>query len=113
MNDSIMRRQKEFQILAGIDLGKDKEILSENFIFKTIEELVELRKEIPSGFNKFEKVPKVFTRTGVLGELSDVMLFICNFMLVWDISKAELIKAMLNKQNQNFDKLLEKKGEDK
>jgi NTP pyrophosphatase (non-canonical NTP hydrolase) len=109
----IMReRQINFQRLAGVKIDsdelEDKLELSEVYILKIIEEAVELRKTLPSHFNKFENNPAQIDRGRMVHELVDMLMFTINYCLVWDITAEELLKAIPMIQVTNFNRLATK-----
>lgn len=110
---TLIDKQREFQKAVGfpIDsiLESDRNNLSEIFIFKAIEECVELRKEFPSSMNPFAKTQKVADMEGVLGEYSDVLLFLINFASVWNFTSDQILDGLEKVQHNNFLKLKEKK----
>lgn len=112
MND-IIEKQKQFQKLVGFPIDslqeKDRNELSEIYLFKMIEEIIELRKEIPSVMNPWSKTNGNAEKTKVLDELSDVILFLLNFCITWRLSKDEILEALHKVQNNNFIKVKEKK----
>lgn len=109
----IIENQKEFQRLVGfpIDsiLEKERNELSEKFIFKLIEEAVELRKEFPSVVNPWSKSQKNADLTRVKEELSDVILFLVNIINVWKFTETELVETLLKVQTNNFRGVKQKK----
>lgn len=109
MLDEILKRQREFQKLCGINidtiLASEINSLSENFIFKAIEEMVELRKTFPSELNKWSKSRPLENRRETLDELSDSLLFLANFMLAKKISVPEMLESIQRVQRNNFIKL--------
>lgn len=109
--DEIFQRQREFQETTnvGIDDSSKKDFLSEVFLFKAIEEIIELRKEFPSGLNKNSKTMKEADDNRIYEELSDVLLFLVNFMIVRGLDVNTLYDKIGEVQNNNFDKLHEKK----
>lgn len=100
----ILEKQKEFQHLVGtpIDDAEQMNFLSEVFLFKAIEEIIELRKEFPSGLNKRSKSYKQADEQRIYEELSDVVLFIMNFMIVRGLSLEKLHAIMIDVQANNF-----------
>ena len=106
-----MQNQRAFQKLCGVpidDLERADE-LAETFLYKAIEECIELRKTNPSGLMRYSKTqPGEINRDDMLGELSDVVLFLINFMIVRKITFEELMNNMLKIQENNFKVLLPK-----
>jgi NTP pyrophosphatase (non-canonical NTP hydrolase) len=113
MIDNILQGQKDFQKMVGfpIDsiLDHDRNELSEKYIFKLIEEAIELRKEFPSVINPWSKSQKVADLSRVKEELSDIILFIINFMNVWNFTPEEIGEQLIKTQKQNFQLVKEKK----
>jgi len=109
----IIKRQLEFQRLVDfpIDsiLEKDRNELSEKYIFKLIEEAIELRKEFPSVMNPWSKTQKNIDLNRIQEELSDVLLFYINILLTWKIPIENLIEIADKVQQNNFTKIKEKK----
>lgn len=114
MIDTI-EKQKEFQRFVGFpidsNLESDRNELSEIYLFKMIEEVVELRKEIPSTMNRWSKSQKIVSKDRVLEELSDVIFFLMNFCITWKLSASEILDTMKKVQSDNFQKVKEKKME--
>lgn len=113
MLDKIIERQKEFQRFLGFpidsNLGHDRNELSEKYIFKLIEEAIELRKEFPSVVNPWSKKQKEVEIPRVKEEMSDVFLFFVNIMATWKISPEELFETIIQVQNNNLLKVKERK----
>lgn len=112
--NKIIDRQRAFQALAEVKIdtlvAKDINGISEMYLFKAIEEIVELRKTFPSELNKWSKSqPAEQNRTELLGELSDVLLFIINFCIVRKITPEMLVEAIGKVQDNNFYRLKSKK----
>lgn len=109
----ILDLQREFQLLCEVDIDTcdaDKvNELSETFLFKAIEEIIELRKTFPSVLNKWAKTQPTENKAETLDELSDVLLFLVNMCLVRKISPEEVLMALKTKQQINFQKVKEKK----
>lgn len=109
----IIERQREFERLVGfaIDspLASVRDTLSEIFLFKAIEEIVELRKEMPSTMNAWSKKNHEANKERVLEELSDVLFFLMNFCLSWKLTPEEVLETMKKVQANNFQKVKEKK----
>lgn len=108
-----MRDQVEFQEMVGFPsdsiLESVRNELSEKFIFKLIEEAVELRKEFPSVVNPWSKSQKTADLTRVKEELSDVILFLVNIINVWKFTPEELAETIQSVQRNNFRRVKEKK----
>lgn len=114
---NIVKKQEEFQETAGIDLNTGlagKLSLSESYLMKTIEEIVELRKTFPSGFNRWEKnpapldIPSMEQR--MREELADVHLFLVNFMLVWGLRITDILYTIEQVQDRNMILLKERQS---
>lgn len=109
----LIENQKVFQSLVGFPIGSIKESdrneMAESYIFKSIEELIELRKEFPSMLNPWSKEQKTADFSRIKEELSDVLLFLTNFMIVWKITPEEILSQMIETQKQNFTRLKGKK----
>jgi hypothetical protein len=107
MLNSIIENQKVFQRRVGvpIDDKAQENFLAEMFLFKAIEEIIELRKEFPSGFNPKSKTMNYSSDSRLYEELSDVVLFLVNFMLVKNLSIQKLSQTVCKVQENNFKKL--------
>jgi uracil-DNA glycosylase family 4 len=110
---TIMRLQAEFQTAVDINIDSKVETernkMAETFLFKAIEECVELRKTFPSALNPWAKSqPEKVVREDMLGELSDTLLFLINFMLVFRLQPEEILETMRWKQHINFTKVKER-----
>jgi NTP pyrophosphatase (non-canonical NTP hydrolase) len=110
---TISSKQKEFQRQVGFPvdsvLASDRNEMSEKYLFKAIEEIVELRKEFPSVMNPWAKTQKDENLDDIKSELSDVFLFLINFMNAWGISEDELHDAIETKQTINYNSIKRKK----
>lgn len=115
INNQVIEKQKEFQRILGwpIDsiLENDRNELSERYIFKLIEEAVELRREFPSVINPWSKHQKAADLTRVKEELTDVILFLVNILAVWRFSPDEMSEMIEKVQDNNFKKIKERKME--
>lgn len=115
MINFIIEKQKEFQRLVGwpIDsnLESDRNEMSERYIFKLIEEAVELRREFPSAINPWSKHQKVANLDRVKEEFSDVVLFLINILIVWKFTPDEILEVITKTQDNNFKKIKERKME--
>lgn len=114
MKNEILDKQREFQRLCEVNIDtivdRDINALSEMYLFKAIEEIIELRKTFPSELNRWSKSqPTVDDRERILAELADVHLFLSNFCLVRKISPDELNAAIRKVQENNFSRLKMKK----
>ena len=111
--ENLIQKQIEFEKFVSfpIDsiLESDRNKLSEIFIFKLIEELIELRKEAPSVMNPWSKSNKPANLLRIREELSDVSLFFLNLLITWRISPLDLLSQTEITQQNNFDKVKEKK----
>jgi len=109
----ILERQKSFQAFVGFPVETvvehERNELSEKYLFKAIEEIIELRKEFPSAVNPWSKVQKNADKSRILEEFSDVILFLSNFMNVWKISPEELLTVIEQVQFENFKQVKAKK----
>lgn len=114
--EDVFRDQKEFQRLMQLPIDSEdpetKNRLAEIYLFKLIEEVVELRKTQPSGLVIHKKTPKI-DRSEMLAETADVAMFLIDFMIVREITVFELMMKIKEKQSVNFAKrqsqLLEEK----
>lgn len=108
--NQIIEKQKRFQKLCGKQIETEdnftKSFLSEMYLFKAIEEVVELRKTFPSALNESAKIQPEIDRTELLKEFSDVLLFLMNFAILWKISDEELLNTIEFVQTNNFSKKL-------
>jgi NTP pyrophosphatase (non-canonical NTP hydrolase) len=104
---SIIQAQKDFQKAVGTPMEDPNQLnfLSEVFLFKAIEEIIELRKEFPSGLNKRSKTMKEVDEQRLYEELSDVVLFLLNFMIVRGMSVEKLLAVIKEVQINNLAKL--------
>jgi len=107
----IRERQKDFQRLVGLWdpdnpqlTDADRFRLSEAYLVKAAEEIFEVMRTMPSYLNQAQKNRPVFSRKRTLEEFSDVILFLVNFALVWDIRLSELVDIIEAVQDNNFDK---------
>ena len=111
--EKIIQRQKEFQRFIGFpidsNLEKDRNELSEKYLFKMIEEAIELRKEFPSIMNPWSKKQKEADMTRILEEMSDVFLFFVNLLVTWRVTAWELFEVVKKVQDNNLQKVKEKK----
>lgn len=109
----IVEGQKAFQALCDVNidtiLASEINTLSENYLFKAIEEIIELRKTFPSAMNQWAKNQGDENREEIMGELSDVTLFMLNFCLVRKITLEDLLESLGKVQEVNFIKLKQKK----
>ncbi len=102
----IIDRQRDFQELCGVNISTndnhEKNLIAEVFLFKLIEEVVELRKTQPSALNSAAKTQPQINRQEMLNELADVCLFLINFTIIRDITTIELLNAIKSVQDNNF-----------
>ena len=109
----IVSGQREFQKMVDFPVDticeKERNEISEKYIFKMIEEAVELRKEFPSVVNPWSKSQKEADLTRVKEELSDVLLFLINFINVWKFTPEEILETLERVQATNFEKVKSKK----
>jgi uracil-DNA glycosylase family 4 len=109
----ILETQREFQKLAEVNIdtivASEINALSEMYLFKAIEEIIELRKTFPSELNKWSKTQGDENLRDILSELSDVALFLMNFILARKISLDQLLEFLPVVQEHNFMKLKRKK----
>jgi uracil-DNA glycosylase family 4 len=111
--EKILERQLKFQKMVNLPVDSHELEtqckLSEIYIFKMIEEAVELRKEFPSMLNAWSKVQKTPDISRIKEEMCDVFLFFVNIMLTWKVSLDDLIEVLNSVQKNNFIKVKEKK----
>lgn len=109
----LFNSQAEFQRLAGVkiqtNLNSERIRLAEIFLFKAIEEIIELRRTFPSQLNKWSKSQPVVDMTQTKNELCDSILFLTNFALAMDISPEEIATQLQLVQENNFKILKSKK----
>ena len=107
----ITELQKKFQKLCGKHIETEdnftKSLLSEMYLFKAIEEIVELRKTFPSALNDSAKIQPKIDRNELLKEFCDVALFLLNFSILWKISLNEFIESLKLVQSNNFKKKID------
>lgn len=112
LND-IIKGQEAFQELCEVNIktivAKDINEHSERYLFKAIEEIIELRKTFPSELNQWAKNQGSENKQEIKEELADTMMFLINFCLVRRISPQELLETMALVQEVNFNKLKQKK----
>lgn len=111
--DKIRETQMEFQRATGFPVdtivAKERNEIAEKYLFKMIEEVIELRKEFPSVMNPWSKTQKDEDVTRIKEELSDVWLFLINFMNIWKFSNKEVFDMIQKIQDANFAHLKNKK----
>lgn len=111
--EQIIERQKEFQRFVGFpidsNLEEDRNELSEKYVFKLIEEAIELRKEFPSVMNPWSKKQKEADFTRIKEEMSDIFLFFMNLLITWKFSFEEIVEMVEKVQDNNVMKVKEKK----
>ena len=114
--EKILERQKVFQRLLGLPidtvLEDERNEMAESFVFKLIEEAIEVRKEFPSRMNKWSKKQKRANIPRIKDEMSDVYLFLMNLLAVWKIDVEDFMDNVESVQSANFvhirSRLLEK-----
>ena len=103
--------QIEFEKTIGVPINtileKERNEMSEMFLFKLIEEAVETRREFPSVMNKWAKTQKSADPARISEELSDVFLFFFNLLIVWRIDWADFLEQVKKTQFENFTKMKE------
>lgn len=108
----IIEAQGEFQKLCGIDFDnigdKERYAVAEVYVFKAIEELIELRKTFPSTMNSYAKNQILAGRKETVSELVDTFFFLINFSLAMGIDTTTLVNTMNEVQTNNFAKLRSK-----
>ena len=111
--ERIIEKQKEFQRFVGFpidsNLENDRNELSEKYVFKLIEEAIELRKEFPSVMNPWSKKQKEADFSRIKEEMSDIFLFFINLLITWKFSFEEIVDMIEKVQENNFMKIKEKK----
>jgi uracil-DNA glycosylase family 4 len=109
----LIKLQEDFQLAVGFpidsQLESERNRLSEIFLFKAIEEIIELRKEFPSAMNPWAKTQKFADTSLVLKEYCDVLLFLINFANLWKFSPEQILESLKSVQHANFQKIKEKK----
>lgn len=110
----IFETQKEFQKLVGFpidsNLEKDRNEISEKYLFKLIEEVVEARKEFPSVMNPWSKTQARSVNFEKLHkEFSDIFLFLINVLITWKLDFPEFLKITEKVQLCNIENLKKKK----
>lgn len=109
----IQEGQKEFQRMVDYPIdsitAKDRNEMAEKYLFKMIEEVVELRKEFPSVMNPWSKSQKNEDTTRIKEELSDIFLFLINFVNIWRFTEEELLEVLSGVQERNFIHVKKKK----
>lgn len=111
--EQLIDKQKEFQRGLGWPIDSvsesDRNELSERYIFKMIEEAVELRREFPSVMNPWTKHQKSASLARVKEEYCDVLMFLINFAIVWKFTPEEIMEQLSATQKNNFKKIKERK----
>lgn len=109
----ILDKQHDFQKLVGVPIDtiveSERNRISEMFIYKAMEELVEARREFPSILNEWSKSNKPANAQRVKEEFSDVFLFLSNLLLAWHISWDEFLEQVETTQANNYDRIKIKK----
>lgn len=107
--ETIIGKQIEFQKLVGFPIETNVESvrneLAEKYLFKMIEETVELRREFPSVMNPWSKHQKIADIKRIKEEFSDVILFLMNFMITFKLSPEEMLQELESTQENNFTKI--------
>lgn len=111
--NEVIQKQKNFQVLVDFPFECLREVerneASEKYLFKAIEEIIELRKEFPSAINPWSKIQKFADMSRVKEEFCDVLLFLINFMNVWKFTPEELFETLISVQQNNFNSIKQKK----
>ena len=111
--DRLFERQREFQRFVDFPIDSvresDRNELSEKYIFKLIEEAVELRKEFPSVANPWSKKQKAADIDRIKEEFCDVVMFAINIALTWKLTPDEIFDALCKVQDNNFRNVKQKK----
>lgn len=109
----LIDRQREFQRAVGFPIDSiteaDRNEMSEKYVFKLIEEAVELRKEFPSVVNPWSKKQKPADIQRVKEEFADVLMFALNIAIVWRFTPEEILQILVDVQNNNFMNIKKKK----
>ena len=109
---TLLQNQIEFQKLVGLPIDtvveSERDRLAEIYIFKMIEESVELRREFPSTMNAWSKTNKPANMDRIKEEFSDVMFFLINFMLTFKLTPEEMLEQLELVQSNNFKKIKSK-----
>lgn len=109
----LTKRQYEFQLLAGVDIDtqvlSDRYRIAEIFLYKAIEEIIELRRTFPSQLNKWSKNQPEADTVRIMQEFADVMFYLSNFELVMQLDPSQAALIALEVQENNFRKLKAKK----
>ena len=111
--EQLRSRQTEFQKFVGFpvesSLEKDRNDMSEKYVFKLIEEAIEFRKEFPSSINPWSKHQKFADETRLKEEFSDILLFAINIANLWKFSTEDMLEVLKQTQINNFLKVKVKK----
>lgn len=111
--ERLQEKQKQFQKFVGAEIDSNIEEerlkLIEIYIYKLIEEGIELRKEFPSMLNIWSKQQKYYEMPKVKGEMCDILLFFINICCALDISFEDMIHHCIQIQANNFAVLKRKK----
>lgn len=111
--EQLVENQRLFQKGLGWPIDSvtegDRNELSEKYVFKAIEELVELRREFPSVMNPWSKHQKSADLTRIKEEFSDVLMFLINIAIVWKFSLEDVLDNLESTQKNNFKKIKERK----
>lgn len=110
---NLFEKQREFQRMVGapIDstLEKERHQLAEMYLFKAVEEIIEMRRTFPSVMNPWAKSQPEVNCNHTLEEYCDILLFMVNEALAWGFSKEEIMEQLQFTQANNFKKIKEKK----
>lgn len=107
--NEIIAKQRDFQKMVGFPIDTNVESVrnevAEKYIFKMIEEAVELRREFPSVMNPWSKHQKPADMQRIKEEFCDVLLFLMNFMIAFKLSPDEVLEEIHKVQHHNFEKI--------
>lgn len=107
----ILSNQQKFQKLVGVDIDPlveaDRNRVANDMVLKIIQETVEMQREIPSSLNNPNN-PKITNTDRVREELSDVMMYITNFCLLFKFSPEEMLEQLEKTQDSNFTRIKKK-----
>lgn len=110
--EQVFERQRELQRIHGFPIDSinpnDQNRMAEVYVFKAIEEAIELRRTQPSVMIPMAKVQPKIDRSEMLKELCDTFLYLFNFMIVRRINFDELMAYMNTVQENNMAKAHEK-----
>ena len=115
MFEQIINLQRTFQEHCGLPINgteEERNQLAETYLYKCIDEIIELKDTFPSSLNKYRKNQPVENRDEMRKELCDVILWLINFCLAKKIDISELDIELVSTINNNFNKLYEKLGKE-